>query len=328
MVYAIFTHLPHGPSGPWYLTYAALCVFGATAVLAVCITLYRNGACGSCWSKGVVVKRDDGSMRIDIYPGRPVMVLPGQYINLWCPSLNPWSWFQSSSFIVTSWSAENQAILQLFAKCPNRSFGFTWMLLWRALTNSRRHSTFISGPHGLSEPVPRYETVLLIASDTGILPIKPYVEQLFYCVKKRTSKTRRLCLVWQVSGRHMGMSLLADMGAWVNRLFQDDIEDETHVSKSQGSRRHLFLLTASVQMLQITIFDPNNLCKMTPGQHGVRGKVSQSCADLNSVLEEEVRGHKQRLAEDVKDERGEMLVMGELSTWVLGISLTANSFCF
>lgn len=233
MVYAIWTHLPHGRSGPWYLTYAALCVFGATAVFAVCITLYRNGACGGSWSKGMVVKRDDGSMRIDIYPGRPVLVLPGQYINLWCPSLNPWSWFQGSSFIVTSWSAEEQAILQLFVKCPNRSFGFTWLLLWRALANSRRNLTFISGPHGLSEPVPRYETVLLIASDTGILPIKPYVEQLFYCVKKRTSKTRRLCLVWQVSGRHMGMSLLAEMGTWVNRLFQDDIEDETHVSKSQ-----------------------------------------------------------------------------------------------
>lgn len=236
VVYASWTHLPHGSSGSWYLTYVAISIFGAAAVFAICVIFYRNGACGDYWSKGAIVKRDDGSMRIDVYPGRPVMVLPGQYINLWCPSLNPWSWFQGSSFIVTSWSPEEQAILQLFAKCPNRSFGFTWLLLWRTLTNSCRNLTFISGPHGLSEPVPRYETVLLVASDTGILPIKPYVEQLFYCVKKRTSKTRRLRLVWQVSGRHMGMSLMADMGAWVNRLFHDDIEDETHVCKPQGTR--------------------------------------------------------------------------------------------
>lgn len=99
VAYASWTHLLHGSSGSWYLTYIAISIFGAAAVFAICVIFYCNRACGDYWSKGAIVKRDDGSMRIDVYPGRPVMVLPGQYINLWCPSLNPWSWFQGSSFI-------------------------------------------------------------------------------------------------------------------------------------------------------------------------------------------------------------------------------------
>lgn len=103
------------------------------------------------------------------------------------------------------------------------------MLSWRALSGSRHNLALISGPRGLSVPVSRYETVLLIASDSGILPVKPYVDHLFHCVKERTSKTRRLCLVWQVSGRVIGMDILRDMGEWVNRLLHDDIKDETQV---------------------------------------------------------------------------------------------------
>ena len=30
-------------------------------------------------------------LRVDFSPGRPVTILPGQYVDLWMPSLNPWS---------------------------------------------------------------------------------------------------------------------------------------------------------------------------------------------------------------------------------------------
>jgi NAD(P)H-flavin reductase len=143
-------------------------------------------------------------------PGRPVVVLPGQYFNLWVPSLNPWSWFHVSSFTVTSLSVDKQHRLQFLAKRPNRSIGFTWLL-----TKSRRHLTFFSGPHGLSEPAPRYETVLLIASDAGMLAIKP--------------ETRRLCLAWHVSGQQMGMNLMTEMAGWINRLIYYNEEDKIHV---------------------------------------------------------------------------------------------------
>ncbi|RAQ69284.1 hypothetical protein AFCA_008633 [Aspergillus flavus] len=220
------------------------------------------------------------------------MVLPGQYVDLWMPSLNPWSWFQCASFIVTSWSPDPQTSLQLLARCPSRAFGFTWMLSWRALSGSRHNLALISGPHGLRVPVSRYETVLLIASDSGILAVKPYVDHLFHCVRERTSKTRRLCLVWQVSGRVIGMNILRDMGEWVNRLLYDDIKDET-------------------QMLQIIIFDPMTLCTSTT-DHG-RGTIYHKKADFDSILDMEVQGHRERLAQDVREERGGMLVMTSAS---------------
>ncbi|OOO05323.1 hypothetical protein OAory_01068390 [Aspergillus oryzae] len=179
--------------------------------------------------------------------------------------------------------AQSMVMVSLLARCPSRAFGFTWMLSWRALSGSRHNLALISGPHGLSVPVSRYETVLLIASDSGILAVKPYVDHLFHCVKEGTSKTRRLCLVWQVLGRVIGMDILRDMGEWVNRLLYDDIKDET-------------------QMLQIIIFDPMTLCTSTT-DHG-RGTIYHKKADFDSILDMEVQGHRERLAQDVREERG------------------------
>ncbi|KAH2000765.1 hypothetical protein KXV97_007498, partial [Aspergillus fumigatus] len=190
--------------------------------------LHCNGAFAGSWTDGYVIKHADDSMRIEIYLGRPVIIQPGQYIDLWVPSLNPWSWFQSASFIVTSWSTEKQSTLQLYVECPNRPFGFTWLLLWRARRNSRRNLILFSGPHGISVPASRYETVLLVASDSGILAIRPYVDQLFHCVTKRTSKTRRLCLIWNVT-RRSSIHFVIRIFGWVNKLLQNDIKDRTEM---------------------------------------------------------------------------------------------------
>ncbi|KAH3208784.1 hypothetical protein KXV77_009063, partial [Aspergillus fumigatus] len=219
----------------------------------------------------------DDSMRIEIYLGRPVIIQPGQYIDLWVPSLNPWSWFQSASFIVTSWSTEKQSTLQLYVECPNRPFGFTWLLLWRARRNSRRNLILFSGPHGISVPASRYETVLLVASDSGILAIRPYVDQLFHCVTKRTSKTRRLCLIWNVT-RRSSIHFVIRIFGWVNKLLQNDIKDRT-------------------EMLSVKIYDAQGA----------------DLPALSSLLAEEVQAHQERIRVDDVKERGGMLVMASAS---------------
>lgn len=181
MICAIWIHLPQGSSQPWYLICAIFGVLCATTVFQILAVLYRNGAFGNSWTSSEVNRLKDKSMCIEIRPGRPALVFSGQYINLWCPSLNPLSRFQCSSFVVTSWSAEEQDKLRLFTMCPSRTFGFSW----RLLNTFHRKLRLMSGPHGASEPVLQDEIVVLVASDTGILPIRPYVEQLFYCVKKK-----------------------------------------------------------------------------------------------------------------------------------------------
>lgn len=74
---------------------------------------------------------------------------------------------------------------------------------------------------------------------------------------------------------------------------------------------YLRLLTVFIQMLQVTILDPKGLYDMEAGDHGTRGKVSRNDADLDSIMKDEAEDHRKRLAEDVKDERGGMLVMGK-----------------
>ncbi|KAH1588217.1 hypothetical protein KXX44_009845 [Aspergillus fumigatus] len=280
----------------WRLLYVIAAVFGANTLLKIGVVLHRNGAFANSWSDGDVISHADGSMRIEIYPGRPVVVQPGQYIDLWIPSLNPWSWFQSASFIVTSWSTEKQSTLQLYAKCPNRPLGFTWLLLWRALRNSRRNLILFSGPHGISVPASRYETVLLVASDSGILAMRPYVDQLFHCVTKRTSKTRRLCLVWNVT-RRSSNHFVSDIFGWVNKLLLNDIEDHT-------------------KMLSVKIYNAQGVLKTQPGQNGSRGEVIRNQADLpalSCLLAEEVQAHQERIRADDMKERGGMLVMASAS---------------
>lgn len=226
----VVLHLPRDSVDAWRLVYATAAVLGANTLLKIGVVLHCNGAFAGSWTDGYVIKHADDSMRIEIYLGRPVIIQPGQYIDLWVPSLNPWSWFQSASFIVTSWSTEKQSTLQLYVECPNRPFGFTWLLLWRARRNSRRNLILFSGPHGISVPASRYETVLLVASDSGILAIRPYVDQLFHCVTKRTSKTRRLCLIWNVT-RRSSIHFVIRIFGWVNKLLQNDIKDRTEVSE-------------------------------------------------------------------------------------------------
>jgi hypothetical protein len=128
--------------------------------------------------------------------------------------------------MVTSWSADDQKNMKFLIRAPQRRLGFSSLLFWRVKQNYYCYLLLFAGPYGSSEPVSRYETILLVASDSGIFAIRPYVEHLFHSVKRRTSKTRRLCLVWQLS------STSIVLGKWVNELLYKDKADKTEVSYS------------------------------------------------------------------------------------------------
>ena len=55
-----------------------------------------------------------------------------------------------------------------------------------------------SGPHGISEPIDHYETVLVIASGFGIAAVIPYLKKMIYGYNTCTCQIRRLHFVWQV----------------------------------------------------------------------------------------------------------------------------------
>jgi hypothetical protein len=55
-----------------------------------------------------------------------------------------------------------------------------------------------TGPHGTSEIVDRFETVLLIASGFGIAVTIPYLKKMIHGYNTCTLHVRRLHLVWQI----------------------------------------------------------------------------------------------------------------------------------
>lgn len=57
---------------------------------------------------------------------------------------------------------------------------------------------FFTGPHGVTERVDRYETVLVVASGFGITAVIPYMKKIIHGYNTSTSQTRRLHFVWQV----------------------------------------------------------------------------------------------------------------------------------
>lgn len=54
------------------------------------------------------------------------------------------------------------------------------------------------GPHGISAPVDEYESVLMIASGSGITAHLPYLKQLIHSYSARKVRARRIHLVWQL----------------------------------------------------------------------------------------------------------------------------------
>lgn len=76
-----------------------------------------------------------------------------------------------------------------------------------------------TGPHGMSEDVSQYESVLLVTSGFGVAAAIPYLKKMIYGYNTCTSQVRRLHLVWQVES----IDEMAAAFYLVNKLLMDDI---------------------------------------------------------------------------------------------------------
>jgi predicted ferric reductase len=189
-------------------------VFLLMIVLQILHLLYRNGIFSSRGRPRALVARlaneDKEGQADEEKATRPVSVLvnlsrpmkldAGQYIYLSLPSLTFWSWLQSHPFTVMSWSNEERDTLELFVQ-PQR--GFTADLLRAAEDGPVSFPAYITGPHGISEPVDQYESVLAIATDFGVAAVIPYFKKLIDNRNRSVARARRLHFVWQVQTRGM-----------------------------------------------------------------------------------------------------------------------------
>lgn len=152
-------------------------MFLTTFLLQAGSTLYRDGTFRYRRSRAFFTHAH-GTVKIRISLSKPLKVDPGQYINLWIPSISFWSFLQSHPFMVTSWAGGRQDTLELFVE-PRR--GLTRELLRHAETDgeggaANARLVLFSGPHGFSAAVGDYENVLMVAGGFGIAAHLPYLK--------------------------------------------------------------------------------------------------------------------------------------------------------
>ncbi|CAG8421916.1 unnamed protein product [Penicillium salamii] len=211
-VYGIWRHLPGETYSSRFYLYVALGILGFTSLSHLILLLYRNGLfSGNGCPRAIAIchtnERDAENagqhvrttpIRVRLILPRPVKAMAGQYINLWLPSLSLWSWAQTHPFMITSWSRADQGVLDLLVEPRG---GLTKALVRQAHAAAKDNFSSLalySGPHGISESVDKYESVLLVASEAGIAAIIPYAKKLIHGYNTCTSHVRRVHLIWQV----------------------------------------------------------------------------------------------------------------------------------
>ena len=211
-VYGIWRHLPSEKYSSRLYLYIALGILGSTSFSHLILFLYRNGLfSGNGCPRAIAIchknERDAENagqharatpIRVRLILPRPIKAMAGQYINLWLPSLGLWSWVQTHPFMITSWSRTDQGVLDLLVEPRG---GLTKTLVRQAHAAPKGNFSSLalySGPHGISECVDKYESVLLVASGAGIAAIIPYAKKLIHGYNTCTSHVRRMHLIWQV----------------------------------------------------------------------------------------------------------------------------------
>ena len=226
-IYGIWRHLPNHGGPPKIYLYVGLATLVLNTGLETVSFLYRNGLfSGHGTPRTLVSFSPEGTFAnsksrvailIRVVLPRPIKFEAGQYVSLWMPSMGWWSWTQTHPFIVTSWSRGNLDSIELLVQ-PRR--GMTADLL-RLARGASGHPVFFpalfTGPHGTSQSVDQYETVLLIATGFGIAATIPYLKKMIHGHNTCTLQVRRIHLVWQVET--LGMNNLGDLKILFQTVF-------------------------------------------------------------------------------------------------------------
>lgn len=210
LLYATWRHIPANQSLSRICIYVSLGSFTLTLFVQILFFCYQNGAFTShgpprayvsCDGTDDDEKTNEGvekAAAVQVVLPRPMRLDAGQYVNLWMPTVSLFSWAQTHPYMISSWSRGKQTKLDLYVKAQH---GLSATLLDRARaapSGSVSFSAFVTGPHGITEPVDRYESVLLVASGAGIAAVIPYLKKLIYGHNTSTCRTRRVHLVWQL----------------------------------------------------------------------------------------------------------------------------------
>ncbi|GBF64101.1 hypothetical protein TMEN_6773 [Trichophyton mentagrophytes] len=142
---------------------------------------------------------------------------------------------------------------------------------------------FISGPHGVSLSVEKYERVLMVASELGVVAIIPYLKRLIHGYNTSTSRIRRINLVWQL---HTAI----EMQQWLNGLLGEDILDNGYI-------------------LTISIYSETRDIKVDRFGNHERAVVYRGQANFQEIVREELTGQDIERLPAVGEVYGDTLVL-------------------
>ncbi|RAL07957.1 ferric reductase family protein [Aspergillus homomorphus CBS 101889] len=302
-VYSTWRHLTTSTFYRIYLLIASA-IFGLLFLLQLITVSYRNGLFARRGPPRALVsfstkfgEKDQlvvTAIHIRLSLPRPIRVEPGQYINLWMPSVSLWSWTQSHPFTVTSWSIDAQNNLELLVQpCGGLTTNLS-RYAPKAMGGSLSFLALFTGPHGLSEDVHGYETVLVLASGFGIATAIPNLKKMIQGYKTSTSQVRRLHLVWQVeSGEaiNTARALLNDL------LGEDIIDRKKEIDLKEDTRLHISIYVQDTQSHEFPL-----------GQHG-RVHFYHDIPDYRAIISLEASGDLIKRLSNTWDEPGRTLVM-------------------
>ncbi|KAJ5640357.1 uncharacterized protein N7484_008219 [Penicillium longicatenatum] len=301
-LYSIWRHVSGKNLFPRLYIYVAIGVSACTLCFNLALFLFRNGlfSGNGCPRARITCQVDNignekceettklAPIKICIYLPRPITVMAGQYINLWLPSVSIWSWAQTHPFMVTSWFRGRHGMLEVLVE-PHQ--GLTKTLARRAnLMGPDGFScmALFGGPHGITESVENYESVLLVASGMGLAAVIPYVKLLIHGYNTCTSFVRRIHLIWQVEALCIAISLENIL----NDLLSDDVLDGGYI-------------------LEISVFLENESLvkeKLPFGKHG-RAFLFEGTPDYPKIIADEVSGERIERLPNIQDDRGKALLL-------------------
>jgi hypothetical protein len=175
-VFSIWRHTSSHEPFPRLYVYVIIGLFLLTFILESGGILYRNGALRSGLFRATVTC-SHGIVKISTSLSQPIEFKYGQYIHSWIPFFSVWS---SHPFVVISSSSKETLNTLDLLVVPRR--GLTLDLLRHAKSHKEGISTHLvifSGPHGSTANIGKYDSVLMIASGSGILQRYPTSGSLF-----------------------------------------------------------------------------------------------------------------------------------------------------
>ncbi|KAH9206361.1 cell surface metalloreductase [Leptodontidium sp. 2 PMI_412] len=282
VMYSTLRHLMLTSKFPWLFVYIFAGICAALFVFQLGTAVFRNKAWGHSFSQAYITRVND-TVRIRIVASRPVEVKAGQYINIWIPYVS-WYILQSHPFVVTNWVEGKQGTLDLFIQ-PRR--GFTRDLFRHGTTDERDiipRLVLFSGPHGISIPVVKYETVLMVATAFGIAALVSYLRKLTHSYQTCKTRTRRVHLVWQLQSLDIAL---------VGKSLWKDAVDEVTLDDS-------YFLSISIYVDSPGVFK---------APFGKRATIYPGTADIERILQDEVTGNYIQKLHVAPEERGKILVM-------------------